>query len=150
MKDIICKLFAQCNLPDVVGDITPVAGGLMHKMYKVQTASGTYAVKCLNPQIMKRPGVFENYARAEALEKILEENGIPIVPALAFDGKKMLESDGRYFYIFAWQNGHITDAENISKEQCYKAGEILGRIHALNSQNVEPVDPELSTINFRK
>ena len=148
MKDIICKLFAQCNLPDVVGDITPVAGGLMHKMYKVQTASGTYAVKCLNPQIMKRSGVFENYALAEALEKILEENGIPIVPALAFDGKKMLESDGMYFYIFAWQNGHITDAENISKEQCYKAGEILGRIHALNSQNVEPVDPELSTINF--
>ena len=76
MKDIICKLFAQCGLGNVTDDITPVAGGLMHKMYKVQTASGTYAVKCLNPQIMKRPGVFENYARAEALEKILEENGI--------------------------------------------------------------------------
>ncbi len=150
MKNIICKLFAQCNLPDVVGDIVPVSGGLMHKMYKVQTTRGTYAVKCLNPQIMKRPGVFENYARAEALEKILEENGIPIVPALAFDGKKMLESDGMYFYIFAWQEGSITDAENISQEQCFKAGEILGRIHALDSQNVEPLEPELSSIDFTR
>ena len=150
LKDTICKLFAQCNLPDVVGDIVPVSGGLMHKMYKVQTARGTYAVKCLNPQIMKRPGVFENYARAEALEKILEENGIPIVPALTFDGKKMLESDGRYFYIFAWQNGQITDPENISQEQCFKAGEILGRIHALDPQNVEPVEPELSSIDFTR
>ena len=64
MKDIICKLFAQCNLSAVVGNITPVSGGLMHKMYKVQTERETYAVKCLNPQIMKHPDVFENYARA--------------------------------------------------------------------------------------
>ena len=148
MTDIICNLFKQCHLGELSGDIIPVSGGLMHKMYKVQTTRGTYAVKCLNSQIMKRPDVFENYARAEALEKILEDNGLPIVPTLSFDGKKMLESDGRYFYIFAWQEGHITDPENISPEQCFKAGEILGRIHALDSQNVEPVDPELSTINF--
>lgn len=70
MKDMICKLFAQYNLPDVVGNITPVSGGLMHKMYKVQTERETYAVKCLNPQIMKRPSVFENYARAEVVNTI--------------------------------------------------------------------------------
>ena len=144
MTDIIYNLFKQCHLGELSGDIIPVSGGLMHKMYKVQTARGSYAVKCLNPQIMKRPDIFENYARAEALEKILEENGLPIVPALIFDGKKMLELDGQYFYIFAWQEGHITDPENISKEQCFKAGEILGRIHALDSQNVEPLEPELS------
>ena len=148
IKTIISNLFSQYNLGDVTGDISPVSGGLMHKMYKVQTERETYAVKCLNPQIMKRPDVFENYARAEALEKILEENGLPIVPALIFDGKKMLELDGQYFYIFAWQDGHITDMENISKEQCFKAGEILGQIHALDSQNIDASEPELSTINF--
>ena len=150
MTDIIYNLFKQCHLGELSGDIIPVSGGLMHKMYKVQTTRGTYAVKCLNPQIMKRPDVFENYARAEALEKILEDNGLPIVPALTFDGKKMLESDGRFFYIFAWQKGHITDPENISPEQCFKAGEILGRIHALDSQNVEPLEPELSSIDFTR
>jgi len=148
IKTIISNLFSQYKLGDVTGDISPVSGGLMHKMYKVQTERETYAVKCLNPQIMKRPDVFENYARAEALEKILEDNGLPIVPALTFDGKKMLESDGRYFYIFAWQDGHITDMENVSKEQCFKAGEILGQIHALDSQNIDASEPELSTINF--
>ena len=148
MKDIICNLFKQCNLGDVVGDLIPVSGGLMHKMFKVQTSQGTYAVKCLNPQIMKRSGVFENYARAEALEKILENNGLPIVPALTFGGKKMIESEGRYFYIFKWQEGIITTAGNISKEQCYKAGEILGQIHALEPQNIEAFEPELSAIDF--
>ena len=84
-------LLMKYDLGEIVGDILPVSGGLMHKMYKVQTERGTFAVKCLNPDIMKRPGVFDNYARAEALETILDNNGIPIVPALTFDGKKMVE-----------------------------------------------------------
>ncbi len=149
MKEMICKLFEQCFPGELVGDMDPVSGGLMHNMYKVRTDKGTYAVKCLNPEIMKRPGVFENYAGAEALEVILEKNGIPIVPALAFDGKKMIGSGGRYFYIFRWQEGHITDPDHISKEQCYKAGEILGRIHAIDPQHAESSKPEFSSIDFR-
>ena len=89
----IMNLFAENSkikdlLGKIIGEITPVSGGLMHKMYKVQTDKGTYAVKCLNPEIMKRPEAFENYTKAEALEDILEENDIPIVPALSFDEKK--------------------------------------------------------------
>ncbi|SDB59252.1 aminoglycoside phosphotransferase family protein [Butyrivibrio sp. INlla16] len=134
----------------VIGDILPVSGGLMHKMFKVQTDKGTYAVKCLNPEIMKRPGAFDNYGRAEALEAILEDNDIPIVSALSFKGKKMLKADGRYFYIFKWQEGQITDWNNISEEQCYKVGEILGKIHAIDPKNDEESDPELSEIDFRR
>lgn len=65
MKDILKKLIKECGLGEVIGDITPVSGGLMHKMYRVDTTTGTYAVKCLNPEIMKRPGVMDNYARAD-------------------------------------------------------------------------------------
>lgn len=167
MKEVIKSLFIKYGLGELKGDITTVSGGLMHKMFKVQTNKGTYAVKCLNPEIMKRPGAFDNYKRAEALESILEDNGIPIVPALTFDGQKMLREDDRYFYIFNWQEGHITDPDNITKEQCYKAGEILGRIHAIQGDievhsstsehgelhpvvhdNNESSAPELSNIDF--
>ncbi len=148
MEKAIKSLFSKYDLGNNSGEIIPVSGGLMHKMFKVQTNKGTYAVKCLNPEIMKRPGAFDNYKRAEALESILEDNGIPIVPALTFDGQKMLREDDRYFYIFNWQEGHITDTDNITKEQCYKAGEILGKIHAINPQNNDSSAPELSTIDF--
>ena len=83
----ISVLLRKYGLGDICGTIEPVSGGLMHKMYKVSTESDTYAVKCLNPEVMKRPGVLDNYARAEELESILEKEGIPIVPALSFDGK---------------------------------------------------------------
>ena len=88
----------------------------MHRMFRAETAKGVYAVKCLNPEIMKRPGVMENYRRAEKLEQVLENAGIPLAPALALDGQKMQELDGEYFYVFRWQEGRITDWQHITAE----------------------------------
>lgn len=146
MKKKISKLFDQYGFGKVLAAPLSVSGGLMHKMYKVEATTGTYAVKCLNPQIMKRPGVFENYARAQKLEGILEEQGLPVVPALT--GKKMLECDGDYFYIFRWQEGSITAYDSITEEQCRIAGELLGRIHKIDAQNIEAQPPALSQIDF--
>lgn len=148
MKDTITKLMKRCGLGEVTAEITPVSGGLMHRMYKVRTDSGIYAVKRLNPEIMKRPTARENYAAAEALEARLEEARVPMVAALTLKGRKMQELDGEFFYIFRWQKGRITDANTVTAEQCRKAGELLGRIHAIDSRAAEPDAPELSTIDF--
>ena len=99
--------------------------------------SGIYAVKHLNSEIMKRPDALENYARAEQIERILEKNNIPIVPALVLGGKKMQNIDGQFFYVFKWHKGQIADWNHITKEECYKAGNILGRIHAIEPRKVE-------------
>ena len=136
----IAALIEQCGLGTITGEISPVSGGLMHKVYKIQTTTGTYAVKCLNPEIMSRPDAMKNYAEAERLERILEDNGIPVVAAISFDGKKMLSVNGRYYYIFPWIEGKITDFDNISSAQCLKAGEILGRIHGIDARKVESED----------
>ena len=56
--------------------------------------------------------------------------------------------DGHYFYIFNWQDGHITDWNNISNDECKTAGNILGRIHAIDPKNVAHQEPELSKINW--
>lgn len=150
MIEKIMALTDALGLGKVLGEITPVSGGLMHRMFRVETDKGIYAVKCLNPEIMKRPGVLDNYARAEALEKRLEDNGLPVVPALSFAGKKMQEEGGQYFYVYKWQEGSITDWNAITKEQCYIAGEIQGRIHAIDARMAEPEAPELCETDFRE
>ncbi len=116
-------MIEQCGLGTIEEKILPVSGGLMHKMFKVRTTTGTYAVKCLNPEIMSRPDAMKNYSEAERLEKVLEENDIPIVAALSFDDKKMISVNGKYYYIFHWLDGKITDSDEISIEQSYKAGD---------------------------
>ena len=41
-----------------------LSGGLMHKMYKLETDQGIYALKLLNPFIMQREDAMENYRAA--------------------------------------------------------------------------------------
>lgn len=146
--DLIVKLFEEKNIGSIVAPIVPVSGGFMHRMYRVETDNGIYAVKHLNPGIMKRPDALDNYRRAEALEKQLEDAGIPIVPALTIDGNKMQFIDGEFFYIFHWQSGTISDWYNISAEQCKVAGSIQGKIHAIDARRVSQTEPELSSVDW--
>ena len=147
-EETISKLFDLIGLGKVLSPVVPVSGGLMHRMFRVTASGQVYAVKLLNPEIMKRPGVMDNYRRAEKLEQVLEGAGIPIVPAITVGGRKMQAMDGEYFYIFRWQNGRITDWFNISAEQCRQAGNIQGRIHALRPVYTAGTEPELSRIDW--
>lgn len=148
IEELISTLMQVCGFGDVISPIKQVSGGFLHRMYKVVTAQGIYAVKCLNPEIMSREGVLDNYKRAEEIESILEKAEIPIVPAIIVNGKKMQNVEGRYFYIFRWQEGQITDWNNISAKQCYIAGNILGKIHAINPQETTHKEPEMSHIDW--
>lgn len=150
IEKLIADLMRKCGFGVVIFPIEPVSGGLMHRMYRVRTNSGIYAVKHLNPEIMRREGVHDNYDKAEKIECLLEKEDIPIVPALKVLGKKMQNVDGHYFYIFKWQDGHITDWNHISIGECHIAGNILGKIHAINPKNVSHQEPELSKINWHK
>ena len=150
IEQTIAKLFDQCGLGDVLLPVVPVSGGFMHRMFRVNTPECSYAVKRLNPEIMKRPDAMRNYRRAESLETILEEAGIPIVPALAVRGRKMQETGGEYFYIFRWQKGSITDWHNITPAQCRQAGGIQGRIHALQPRRIAHQEPDLSAVNWNE
>lgn len=149
-EELITILMQTCGLGNVISTIEQVSGGFLHRMYKVETERGTYAVKCLNPEIMGREGVLANYERAEKIEGILEKEDIPIVAAMTVNGKKMQNIEGQYFYIFHWQEGQITNWNNITNEQCYTAGNILGKIHAIDPQKVSHKESEMSHIDWHE
>jgi len=149
IENLLVKLVHMCDLGKIIADVESVSGGLMHRMYKVITDSGIYAVKHLNAEIMKRPEAHENYARAEKIEAMLENNNIPIVPAMVIGGNKMQKIDDQFFYLFRWQEGSTADWNHISNEMCYKAGNILGRVHAIEPKNIVYQAPEKSHIDWR-
>ena len=150
IEKMIARLFDTAGLGKILPPVTPVSGGYMHRMYRVSTSGHSYAVKHLNPEIMKRSNVMENYRKAEKLERIIEDAGIPVVAAITINGRKMQEVDDDYFYIFHWQNGSITDWNNITPDQCRQAGAIQARIHALQPRYTDHTAPELSAINWTK
>ncbi len=100
----------------------------MHKMYKLETEQGTYALKLLNKFVMQRETAMGNYMEAERLERLLEQRDMPILPALVFDGRKMQEIDGQYFYLFDYYAGKTLSGKEITEYHCAKIGKTLAKM----------------------
>lgn len=125
------QIAARLGLGALLREPERVSGGYMHRMYRLDTESGSYAMKLLNPEIMKRPDARANYARAEMLEKQLEAAGMPVVAALEFGGEKMQRLDGRDFYLFPWVEGKALTPAEVETRHCAIMGDLLAIQHAL-------------------
>lgn len=132
---IFYDIVNEFKLGNITAPVERVTGGYMHKMYRLETSTGKYAIKLLNPVIMTRSDVFENYKTAECLEEKLQENNIPIIPALTFGSEKMQRINNQYFYVFDWIDGKALISEEIRQEHCEIIGSLLAKIHKIERIN---------------
>lgn len=139
MKNIN-DLMEYLHLGKVLAEPLPVSGGLLHKMYRVTTSQGSYAVKVLNSEIMKRPKALQNTIFSERIASALAEN-VPLVAAMELAGKQVHELQGQYYMIFPWLEGASVFPLEITERHCAEIGDLLGKIHAANIRE-EGVVPE--------
>lgn len=130
----VCR---QLNLSALVGEPTRLSGGFLHKMYRVVTESGVYAVKHLNPHVMARADALANFRSAEALERKLAGAHLPLLPALS--GMQGVEGD--YFYVFPYFDGRALTEGEITPAHCEIVGEILAKLHQVERKR-EPIQRE--------
>lgn len=139
-------LTADWSLGSLTRPPQPVSGGYMHKMFRLNTTSGSYAVKLLNPEVMSRPEAMGNFRNAEALEQVLEQNRLPIVAAMTRDGSKMQCIQGQYYYLFPWVEHKALPWADITEEHCRIMGDLLARMHRLPCEALtgiaKPSQPE--------
>ena len=128
------------ELGTVVDEPVPVTGGLLHKMYRVTTDKGTYAVKVLNPEIMKRPAALRNTVNSEKIAAAFQ-SVIPVVAALEIGGKQLHEWNGAHYMVFDWVEGASVFPPMITSENCYAIGQVLGKMHQKNL-SIDGVTPE--------
>lgn len=131
MKEQIKKFCDTYQLGSVEAEPCAISGGLLHKMYRVETSQGVYAIKVLNPEIMQRPDALQNMINSEQVSHALAEV-VPMVAAKEFDGKHVVEFEGIWFMVFDWLSGASVFAPEITKGHCAKIGRVLGKIHAVN------------------
>ena len=136
----INNLMESLKLGAVINEPVQVTGGLLHKMYRVNTDKGEYAVKVLNPEIMKRPVALQNTVNSEKIAAAFQTL-IPVVAALEINGKQIHELDGNHYMIFDWVEGASIFPPMISSENCYAIGDVLGKMHHENLA-IDGVIPE--------
>lgn len=125
--DILCKNY---NLGNVIHE-ERLTGGLMHKMYKIETDLGIYAIKILNPEIMNREDALNNYEISEKISNLAKNNGISVSSAKKFKNKFILRYEDNYLMIFDFINGKTLNDDEITPTHCERIGETLGQIHIL-------------------
>lgn len=118
----------------IKGEPAALSGGFMHKMFRVDTEQGIFAIKLLNPFVMQRESALGNFLRAERLELLLEENEIPVIGARSFGGRKLQEINGQYFYVFDYYPGKALKGEEIRDHHCREMGKVLAKIHGIDKK----------------
>ena len=134
------ELLHNLDLGDMHGEPLEIKGGLLHKMYRVATNKGVYAVKVLNSEIMKRPTALRNTVNSEKIAAAFA-GILPVVAALELCGKQIHELDGSYYMVFLWVEGRSVFPGEITEKHCAAMGDILGRMHRADVM-LEGVEPE--------
>jgi Ser/Thr protein kinase RdoA (MazF antagonist) len=126
----ICARYAL-GAPSAPPEAVP--GGRLHRVWRLATTSGTYAVKVLNPA---RPG-YATAARGggpwtatELAAAALAASGIPAVAALwGPDGPVSVVEDARVL-VYPWIAGATAGPEAAPPDRAHEVGGLLGRLHA--------------------
>ena len=87
-----CKTY---NLGEVIS-ITELTGGLMHKMYKVETSKNIYAIKVLNREVISRPEAYANFIKSETISNYLALNNIKVSNALKINNNYLNKYEDDY------------------------------------------------------
>lgn len=126
------KLCAAYGLGQLTTQPEQIFGGFLHKMYRVTTNQAEYAVKVLNPQIMKRSTAMDNYIFAEKVATVAREHGINALPAIVSNGSFMHEVEGQYVLLFPWVEGKPLSSGNIDIHCCRQIAGVLADIHGMD------------------
>ena len=131
------KLVIKTNTGTCIKEINKVSGGLSHRMYKVSTDKGIYAIKELNSGVMKRTEAFSNFIFSEKVAEIVKHNKITAIGAMKVNNDIITKIDDSYYMIFEWLDGRILNADEITEKHCEIIGEILAKIHNIDFTEIE-------------
>jgi Ser/Thr protein kinase RdoA (MazF antagonist) len=122
---------------------TSVAGGLSHRLVRIGTAEGDFALKILSPRSVESDEGRTRLERSEGVAQIAERNGIPALVAKAGRDGKFLQCLGEeWVMLFDWREGEVLPPTAASEEIATEMGAILGRLHGLKIRFEDQGAPE--------
>ena len=129
---LINNLINKLELGKLIDEPDRVMGGLLNRMYKVTTSNGIYAIKHLNPEVMKRENAKKNHILAEKIANMAKKNTINCLPAKIINGTALQEFEGNYFFIFDWFEGKAINEDEITINHVQKISALLAKLHNID------------------
>ncbi|MDE7298697.1 MAG: phosphotransferase [Lachnospiraceae bacterium] len=135
----LARLCRMLGLGKLTREPRALSGGFLHKMFEVNTETGHFAVKALNPEITARPGALKNFSVSEQIANRLK-GIIPVGCARAFRGEYVQELDGQYYLVYDFLPGRALSAGEITPEHAARIGAVLAKIHGADFSGIKLSD----------
>ena len=124
----------MCGLGNPLQEPQAVSGGLLHRVWRLDTTQGTFALKQLNTAIMQKPHIYDSYRLSERIATAMAAQGIPAVAALTCNGDPLQVIENDTVIVYRWIEGETLSAEAVEPERARLIGALLARMHALHLQ----------------
>ncbi|HEH5924806.1 TPA: phosphotransferase [Legionella pneumophila] len=146
-KNQISKICETFNLGIALHDPVPVSGGLIHRMWRIDTNHGSFAIKELDPAIMQRSGIHNIYIQSEKIAATLKKEGIPVATAITKNNTPLYETDGITVMVYPWVEGKTLTLDQVTTKHANKIGTVVAAIHAANIKLFDLPIPEVHSIS---
>lgn len=134
-----------CNKFEIGPPLSPpkrVFGGLLHTMWRLDTAKGSYAIKQLSEDIqLTDERIVKNYDFTEKIASRFLERGVPAVCAMQQKEKSLILRGNTGFLIYPWVDADPLHKDAVSEPHALKIAAIIARLHRINLEVPEISEP---------
>lgn len=129
INEIITELCASYHLGMTQSDLIPVTGGLLHRIWRLTTERGVFAVKELQPRFTATEKDRKHIIMCEEIALQMRQHGVPAIFALQSQQGFVTKIDDKYFMVFNWQTGITLEPVAIKLQHAHAIGVVLANIH---------------------
>ena len=122
------EIAAHYGIGSLLSAPSPVLGGLLHTTYRLDAEEGSFALKILNPAVMKRPEAMGNMIRSEAVARAMAEV-VPAVAAIVKDDSPVSLIGGEYVMLYPWLACRPVFPPKLNARHAAAVGEVLAKMH---------------------
>jgi len=140
--NLMCERF---SLGQTISEPVRLTGGLLHESWRLQTTTGFYVLKRLNPEIMRRSEARNNFKMSEdvAMQASLY---LAALPARRVNDQVVQTINGSDYLLFDWVDGETLSADQIRPAHARQIGVQLGRLHGLSVATTGFSQPDTSSM----
>jgi thiamine kinase-like enzyme len=126
----IHQLCERLDLGIPKGRLEQVRGGFHHRMWRLDTQHGGFAVKQLADDMdMQDAATVERINATEITAQEFSGRGVPALYSLANARQHLQLIDGRGYLVYPWSEATACGKNNIGKDQAVTVAGLLARIH---------------------
>jgi hypothetical protein len=128
-------LCEQLGLGVAAGVPERVFGGFHHRMWRLETDCGLYAVKQLGPDTdATDPGTVDHYNETEAVAEAFAHYGISAIHALRRQKDYLQTIEGAGYLVYPWTDAVAIDRKNLSETHALKIAALMATMHRVDIQ----------------